>query len=312
MMIEKKGMVDDRPTPDIHPHVSVIIVNYNAGELLTDCVRSVLRSDLSVEVIVADNGSGDDSIVILHKLLGNEPRLRIIENGANLGFSTANNIALPYARADFVLFLNPDCLVEPDTIPRMIEQLKNHPDAGMATCLIRNQDGSEQAGCRRMTPTPWRTFVRILHLDRLFRNNPKYQGFNLNEAPLPMAPIYIEALSGAFMLVKREALNQVGTLDEGYFIHCEDLDWCYRFSKAGWKVLFVPNVAVIHVKGACSSDQLHMINWHKHKGMVRFYRKFFRDEYPAPFMWFVIAAIWGRYALKSVALLFRSGTDNNA
>ncbi len=117
--------------------------------------------------------------------------------------------------------------------------------------------------------------------------------------PLPDAPIPIEAISGAFMMVRREVIETVGRMDEGYFMHCEDLDWCMRFRAAGWKVLFVPHVRVLHWKGLSSAATPIKVEYHKHRGMVRFYNKFFRHQYPAPLMVLVAIAVWTRFVLKT-------------
>ena len=287
--------------------VSVIIVSYNVGDLLTECVGSVLQSVSPVEVIVSDNASTDESIPRLRKTFGEETRLRIVENNANLGFAKANNLVLPHATGQYILFLNPDCIIKPDTIEKMERLVASDPDVGMAGCLIKNRDGSEQAGCRRLVPTPWRSFVRVLHLDRFFPNDERFKSFDLADMPLPDRPEYIEALSGAFMFVKREALEQVGPMDEEYFMHCEDLDWCMRFREAGWKIMFAPEVSITHVKEVSSKSRPIRVSWHKHNGMVRFYRKFFRGNYPAPFMWLVIATIWVRFTLSAVGIFVRSG-----
>ena len=287
--------------------VSVVIVSYNVGDLLTECVDSVLQSTMPVEVIVSDNGSADKSVERLRQEFEEDFRLRIVENNANLGFAKANNLALPYATGRYILFLNPDCIIEPDTIERMERLVATDREVGMAGCLIKNRDGSEQAGCRRLVPTPWRTFVRVLHLDRLFPNDERFKSFDLADQPLPDRPTYIEALSGAFMFVKREALERVGPLDEKYFMHCEDLDWCMRFREAGWKILFAPEIAITHVKEVSSRKRPFRVSWHKHKGMVRFYRKFFRNSYPAPFMWLVITTVWIRFAATAIVIVVRSG-----
>lgn len=282
------------------PTVSAIIVNYNGGELLTRSVAGVLSSPMPIEVFVVDNGSKDNSLELLRTEHGNDKRLIVIENGRNLGFTRANNIALKRAKGDFMLLLNPDCLVEHEAIGRVLATMERFPEAGMAGCLIRNEDGSEQAGCRRSVPTPWRTLVRVFHLDKLFPNHRRFRNFVLTREPLPDKPVYLEAISGAFMLVRREAIVQVGLLDEDYFLHCDDLDWCMRFQKAGWRILFVPDVAVTHYQGTCSAGRPIFVAWHKHKGMIRFYRKFFRHQYPLPLMALVIAAVWSRFAAVAV------------
>jgi len=273
--------------------VSIIIVNFNCGELLSECVHSALTSSVLIEVFVFDNGSTDGSIHFLKDTIQDE-RLHIISNDKNLGFAKANNLALSRTKGDFILFLNPDCVIGPDTIESMLDELKGRPKIGMAGCLILNPDGTGQAGCRRRIPTPARSLVRILHLDKPFPLL-REKGIVLHQQPLPNQPDTVEAISGAFMLVRRVALEDVGPMDEGYFLHCEDLDWCMRFRHKGWKISFVSTVDVVHYRGACSHARPIRVEWHKHKGMVRFYRKFFRHQYPILLMWLVICAVWFRF-----------------
>jgi len=274
--------------------------------MLTECVRSVLTSTVLVEVYVSDNGSADNSIAYLRAWLGTHPLLRIIENGGNLGFARGNNIVLAQCNCDYVLVLNPDCIIEPDTIERMVRVMEEHPNAGMAGALIVNPDGSEQVGCRRFVPTPWRSFIRVFKLHRLVKKHPRFQPFTMTGMPLPEGPQPVEAISGAFMLARREAIDAVGPMDDKYFLHCEDLDWCMRFRSAGWKILFVPNVRVVHWKGLSSEAHPVRVEYHKHRGMVRFYNKFFRHQYPGLLMVLVFLAVWIRFALKSAWMLVRS------
>lgn len=285
--------------------ISVICVNFNGGPLLLDCARAVLASTLPVQLIVADNGSSDGSLDALRAALGGDARLAIVENGANLGFARANNAALRLAEAEFLLFLNPDCIITPDTLAQMREAMRAWPRAGMAGCLIRNPDGSEQRGCRRRTPAPWPAFGRAFGLDRLLRRRGPYAAMDMTGEPLPAGPAEVEAISGAFMFVRRSAMEVVGPLDEGYFLHCEDLDWCMRFRQAGFALLFVPGVAVTHFQGTGSAARPLRVEWHKHRGMLRFYRKFFLRSYPLPLVLLVAAGIWLRFAGLALRLLVR-------
>lgn len=275
--------------------ISVIIVNYNAGSLLRDAVASV--GDAVAEVIVVDNGSQDDSLARLRALPAQAPQawahLRVIEAGRNLGFAAACNRGVREAHAPFLLFLNPDGCPAPGTPARLLQVLQSHRQAGMAGGLLQNPDGSEQGGGRRRLPTPGRAFARALGLTRLSRRLPD---FHLHREPLPDGPVPVEAISGACMLVRREAMEQVGLWDEGYFLHCEDLDWCLRFQRGGWHILFVPDAPVVHHQGACSRGRPYFVEWHKHRGMLRFYRKYFRDRYPGPLMLLVAAGVWLRFA----------------
>ncbi|MBI4206953.1 MAG: glycosyltransferase [Betaproteobacteria bacterium] len=286
--------------------IDVVIVNYNAGPILTECVHSVLRSSVPVRVFVSDNGSADGSVEYLRATLDEHPFLTIVENHANLGFARGNNVVLPRCRGEFVLFLNPDCIIQPDTLERMRAAMEAYPLAGMAGCLVRNPDGTEQAGCRRFVPTPWRALVRVFRLARIFRNHPRFSSFILTGQPLPAHPTPVEAISGAFMFVRRSAMDYVGTMDEGYFLHCEDLDWCMRFRQAGFTILFVPGVEIVHAKGVGSAAHPIRVEWHKHKGMIRFYRKFFRRNYPTLLLFMVIAAVWVRFAALAATLAVRN------
>ncbi len=285
-----------------HNTIAVIIVNFNAGSLLTQCVQAVLNSTVPVMIYVIDNASTDDSLSQLQQQIAAAP-VQLIRNQTNEGFARAANQVLPTITSPYLLFLNPDCLITPHTLARFCEIMEQYPHAGMAGGLVRNLDGSEQAGCRRGIPSPWRAIVRVLHLNRLFPQNPRFQSFVLTDQPLPTQPIEIEGISGACMFVRQTALQIVGAMDENYFLHCEDLDWFMRFRAHQWAILFVPTIEVTHVKGACSQRQPLRILWYKHRGMVRFYRKFFRRQYPFMVMAAVIVAVWVRFAVLALGTL---------
>jgi GT2 family glycosyltransferase len=233
------------------PPVSVIIVNYNGGALLVDCVREALLQ--AEQVIVVDNASADTSMSTLIEQFSNEPRLIVRLETTNLGFAAGCNLGISHSTQPYLLFLNPDCLIGGNSLHRMVEVLEIDPSIGMVGGLLTNLDGSEQGGGRRAVPTPWRSFVRAFGLTRFSNQFPKlFFDFHLHKQPLPTEPIDVEAISGALMLVRREAIDDVGYWDEAYFLHCEDLDWCMRFRKRGWHILFVPDAPVLHHKGYCS------------------------------------------------------------
>jgi len=280
--------------------VDVIIINYNAGGLLVDCVRSLLGDDVH-QVIVVDNQSADDSLARLETLAIAAERLRVIRNDRNLGFSAACNIGVSASSADRLLFLNPDATMASQALSRMLEVLDADDSVGMAGGMLCNPDGSEQPGGRRTFPTPGRAFIRAFGLSWLHRVAPRvFPDFLQHQAPLPAEPVAVEAISGACMLVKRVAVDDVGLWDEAYFLHCEDLDWCMRFWQKGWKVIFVPNARVAHVWGACSRSRPVFVEWHKHHGMLRFYRKFYRQRYPRLLWGLVTAGVCLRFALLAV------------
>jgi len=283
--------------------ISVIIVNFNGGNLLIDCVQAVLNSTVAVEIFLVDNASVDQSIQTLRQVIQDDKRVHIIENKENVGFAPAANQVLSQTTGDYLLFLNPDCVIRPDTLARFRDTMEAYPKAGMAGALVKDLDGSEQAGCRRSIPSPWRSFVRVFHLNTIFPNSPRFKSFVLTQEPLPNKVVEIEGISGACMFVRRTALNEVGAMDESYFLHCEDLDWFMRFHAKGWAILFVPDIEVIHAKGVCSRHQPLHVLWYKHRGMIRFYRKFFKHQYPIYLMWIIALAVWARFGILA-ALTF--------
>jgi GT2 family glycosyltransferase len=275
-----------------------VIVNYNAGTLLTEAVQSVLAEGAR-HVFVVDNDSHDESLAYLDAFTSNYC-VCIIRNSKNLGFAAACNIGAQASDADALLFLNPDSVLAPGALCLLIEALESSPSVGMVGGMLCNLDGSEQPGGRRVFPTPRRAFMRAFGLSHLSKWFPSlFSDFLLHKEPLPLAPTSVEAISGACMLVKREALDDVGLWDVGYFLHCEDLDWCMRFRLSNWLVMFVPDARVIHVLGACSRTRPFFVEWHKHHGMVRFYSKFFKKQYPGPLWWLVVLGVWLRFGLVS-------------
>lgn len=275
----------------------MIIVNYNAGVFLVSCVDSAFAAGAS-KVIVVDNNSHDDSLKSIEEPQRADNSLLIIRNSANLGFAAGCNIGTHYSTAPNIFFLNPDCVLANDALGCLLKALNSSTSVGMVGGFLCNPDGSEQAGGRRVFPTPQRALLRAFGMSRLTRLFPAaFADFLLHEDPIPCAPIEVEAISGACMLVKREAMERVGLWDEAYFLHCEDLDWCMRFNRSGWKVLFVPSAQVMHAYGACSKDHPYFIEWHKHRGMLIFYRKFFRHQYPVSLWAGVVVGVWARFSM---------------
>ncbi|NBF10149.1 glycosyltransferase family 2 protein [Pseudomonas sp. Fl4BN1] len=273
----------------------VVVVNYNAGSLLEDCVASVLAQGVNSLVLV-DNDSHDDSLQRLQARYGTDPHLIILRNASNTGFAAGCNLGTTQCTRPHILFLNPDTVLQAGAIEEMIDALCRSEELGMAGGLLCNFDGSEQPGGRRVFPTPRRATVRAFNLSGLAWLSPRlFSDFLLHREPLPTRPMNVEAISGACMLVKREALDSVGGWDEGYFLHCEDLDLCMRFRQGGWKVCFVPQAKVFHAWGACSRSRPLFVEWHKHRGMIRFYGKFFRDDYPKALSWCICAGVWTRF-----------------
>ena len=229
------------------PDVSVIIVNYNVRDFLHQSLLSLQKAlkGIRSEIFVVDNASDDGSAEMVRQRF---PSIQLITNTANLGFAKANNIALKKTRGKFLLLINPDTIVQEDSIRVMVEFLQSHPDVGLAGCKILNPDGSFQPACRRSFPTPWVAFTKIFGLSKIFPKSRLFGKYNLTylntEETYP-----VDAVSGSFMMVRKETYEHVGGLDESYFMYGEDLDWCYRIRQAGLRIYYVHSTQIIHYKG---------------------------------------------------------------
>ena len=277
--------------------VTAVVVNYNTGEHLHALVNLLAADPEVAKIVVVDNCSTDSSLNFL--VVRPNLRLRLIRNDRNRGFGAACNQGAAQAETPYLLFINPDCVFPSGVLARLTVLLDARPEVAMLGPLILNGDGSEQRGCRRYLPNPRRALMRVLRLDHP-DSQCRVSGFDLAGTPLPSVPTEVEAISGACMLVRRDALIKAGLWDEGYFLHCEDLDLCMRFKQVGRKILFVPDVAVIHHKGQSSQRRPVFVLWHKHRGMWRFYNKFYRASYPMPFNTLVLCGIWARFSILAI------------
>ena len=227
--------------------LSVIIVNYNVRDFLGNALTSVGQAlkGMEGEVIVVDNASDDGSVEMVRKRF---PSVRVIAGETNIGFAAANNVALRQAKGRHLILLNPDTVVQEDTFRTIVRFLDEHPDAGLAGCRILNPDGTLQPACRRSFPTPWVAFTKISGLSALYPRSRIFGRYNLGYLD-PDGTYEVDAISGSFMAVRREAYESVGGLDEEYFMYGEDLDWCFKIKQAGWKVYYVSETRIIHYKG---------------------------------------------------------------
>ena len=227
--------------------LTVIIVNYKVRDFLGSALTSVQQAlrGIDGEVIVVDNASDDGSVEMVR---GKFPAVRVIANRRNLGFAAANNLALRESRGRFLLLLNPDTVVQEDTFQTIVRFLDEHRDAGLAGCKILNPDGTLQPACRRSFPTPWVAFTKVSGLSTLYPRSRIFGRYNLGYMD-PDRTYEVDAISGSFMALRREVYEQVGGLDEEYFMYGEDLDWCFKIKRAGWKVYYVSETRIIHYKG---------------------------------------------------------------
>ena len=227
--------------------LSIIIVNYNVKVFLQNLLDSINKAsaNLQTEIIIVDNASDDGSVEFLREKY---PSVKLIINKTNLGFGKANNLALREAKGKFILLLNPDTIVAEDTFIKIIEFFNQTPEAGLAGCKILNPDGTLQLPCRRSFPGPWTSFTKVTGLSTLFPKSKIFARYNLTY--LDENESYeVDAISGSFMMMKKEVYDKVGGFDEQFFMYGEDLDLCYRIQKAGYKVYYVHSTQIIHYKG---------------------------------------------------------------
>lgn len=272
------------PKNNTSPDLSVVILNYNTADLTRTCLATVLSSRLgrySMEVIVCDNGSTDGSIAMIQKEF---PDVTLISNRKNLGFAAGNNPGIRRAKGRFVLLLNTDTETPPDTIRTMIAFMDDQPQAGAATCKVLLPDGSMDPACHRGFPTPWVAFTYIFKLEKLF---PKTRLFGeYHQGYKNMDTIHdVDCIVGAFFLVRRNVVLDVGLLDEDYFMYGEDIDWSYRIREKGWNIMFNPGVTILHKKKQSGRADMHRarraateVYFHTYNWL--FYKKHYEKTHP--------------------------------
>jgi GT2 family glycosyltransferase len=227
--------------------LSIIIVNYNVKEFLQNLLHSIDKAaqNITHEIIIVDNASDDGSIEFLQQKF---PKVKLIINKENLGFGKANNIGMKIAKGRYFLLLNPDTLLSENLLQEMTAFLDKTIEAGMAGCKILNPDGTLQLACRRSFPGPWTSFCKVTGLSTLFPKRKIFAHYNLTY--LDENQTYeVDAISGSFMMMRKEVYEKTGGFDEDFFMYGEDLDLCYRIQKEGYKVFYVHSAQIIHYKG---------------------------------------------------------------
>jgi GT2 family glycosyltransferase len=269
--------------------LSIVIVNYNAGNLLHDCLKSIYAgaNGMPFEVWVVDNKSVDDSPA---KVKSAFPKVRVIENACNVGFSKANNIAVSQCDSNYVLLLNPDTLVMGDAIDRMVDFMEENPTVGIAGCKVLNRDHTLQLACRRSIPTPRVAFFRMTGLSRLFPKNKAMAQYNLTFTDANEVQ-EVDAVSGAFLMVRRKTIQDIGLLDERFFMYGEELDWCLRAKKAGWKVMYNPGAEIVHYKGESAKYNSRKAAFEFYRAMYLFHKKHFASDHSRFFNFLVYTGI---------------------
>ena len=286
--------------------ITAIIVNFNAGDTLRQCVIALLNSTQHARVCVVDNASTDDSTQNLQSLYGNRQGVEFVLNATNLGFATAVNAMARHCKSDYLLILNPDCILEIGALEQLLKALEGEPQAVLAGPAIHDENGLIQRATVRRFPAPGRSLMTATGLWRLGRWFPALHGIEVDVSTLGEEPSACDAVSGACMLIKRQALEAVGFLDEGYFMHCEDLDLMYRFADKGWHCLYVPRAIASHQQGLSSRSRLQWVHFQKHRGMARFFKKFQAPAASLPFKMLVYTGIWLRFVVLWPTTILKS------
>ena len=278
--------------------VGVVIVAHDSGAFLQAGVQSVLAQAGALQVVVVDNASCDGSI----ERLPTDARLTLLRNAENRGFGAACNQGAARCEAGLLLFLNPDCELPPGALEQLCDIIEANPQIGLLGAQLLDTDGTPQAASRRRTPRPAQAIRVALGLAGA-EAAPKRETSNADHVAMPEP---VEATSGALMLMPRALFEQLGGFDEGYVLHCEDLDLCRRVLAAGRSVAIAPQVRVLHHKGTSSRRRPVWVEWQKHRGMLRYFRKFDADAAPWWLRVLVPLGVWARFPLAAARAWRRS------
>ena len=279
--------------------LSIIIVNYQTYQLTRNAIESVINTEhpFAYEIRVVDNASKDDSLKMLQEDFQDQELVKFIENPENLGFSHANNKALKNITSDYVLLLNSDTTVQDDCLEKCLIKISSNPEIGAVGCRILLPNGSLDKACKRSFPDVTVSFYRMTGLSALLPKSKRFGRYNLTYLD-EKGTYEVDSLSGAFMIVRRSAVEEVGLLDEDFFMYGEDIDWCYRFKEKGWKIVYHGDARITHYKGGSGRQSKALYEFYN--SMRLFYDKHYRDDQPAIVTAFIYLGIWGIYGWKKL------------
>jgi hypothetical protein len=278
--------------------ISAIVVTFQTGPVLARALDSLRLQDGLREIILVDNGNPEGAVEAAIGSRDDFAPVRVLSGHGNVGFAAACNMGARAATGERLLFINPDAILPPGGAKRLIADGEKCGRPWLIGAKIIDPDGAEQRGSRRATLTPWRAFVEATKLYRFAPRHPYFRRFNLHGDPCPTEVTPVPVISGACFALPREDYFAIGGMDERYFLHVEDVDFCLRFADAGGKVYFDPHVSVIHFRSTSNVDPI-MIDLRKTISMRRYFRAHFTDPYPAVFLWFVGLLLWAQFGAKA-------------
>ena len=286
--------------------VSVIMVSYRTGPVLAPAVDAVLAPDQEGvgELILVNNGNSPGVTTALARRMATEPRLRLISGHGNVGYARGCNLGAREARGRHLLLLNPDCCLKPGAVPTLLSEAAALGDDWMLGWRVRNPDGTDQRGSRRALLTPLTALVEAFRLDRLSPTLFQRHRLSQHETALPEGTARVPAISGACMMLPATTYRAAGGLDEGYFLHVEDLDLCLRLHRAGIPIYFAPHVEAVHHASTSRTYPL-LIEWHKTRGFLRYFGLHYGRLRWLPVLVPLAAATFGRLGLRTMLTFFR-------
>jgi GT2 family glycosyltransferase len=288
----KQRKVELQRSPDVD--ISVVIVSWNAKLFLEECLTSLYspKPNRNTEVIVVDNNSQDGSPEMVQTLF---PQVKLIQAGKNLGFSKANNIGIRESLGKYVCLLNSDAKTLGNCLDILADYLDRHPDVGNVGPLVFNGDMTKQGTCRRF-PTLWNNFCEAVGLSKIFRKSAFFSDEHMNNFAHDRE-LDVDVLVGCFWMVRKETFEEVGLLDEDFFIYAEDVDWCKRCWNSGWKVTFYPAAQGVHYRGGSSANDPGRFSAEQHRAVLQYWQK-----HHGP------AAQLGIKAIRHLRAIMRSGS----
>lgn len=284
--------------------VSICTVTFQARDLLRDCLVSLPASmrRINWEVIVVDNHSQDGTVEMLRAEFSD---VKVLENEGNLGYTLPMNQALREAKGRYLVQLNPDTVVLPGALDRLVSFMDGHPEAGICTPKVLNRDGTLQKQCRRSAGGPWDAFTYFSGLAKRYPHSRRFAGYlmtYLDEDEINE----VEAVSGSCMVIRRELINDIGYLDELFFAYQEDADFCFRARQAGWRIYYVPEAQIVHYGGQGGSKvEVYRSIYQWHRSYYLYYRKHLARDYFFLFNWLYYGLMGARLALTLVATMLR-------
>ena len=287
------------------------MVSYRTGPVLSAAIEAVLAPDQAgvVELVLVDNGNPPEVTTELARRAKTDPRFMLVTGHGNVGFARGCNVGARRARGRYLLLLNPDCRLGSGAVPALLAEAAALGDDWMLGCRVLDPDRSDQRGSRRALLTPCTALVETFRLDTLAPRLFHRYRLNHHDRPLPRDTARVPAVSGACMMLPAATFRAVGGLDEGYFLHVDDLDLCLRLHRSGVPIYFAPHVQAVHHAGSSQAGPVR-VEWHKTRGFLRYFRVHFRN----PFSCFLLGPLIGagalaRFGIRAARALLHSARN---